>query len=108
MCSLLTLRAAELPANHAAAKAISSSQLHTGPGSRWAADRAALAATVDAAQHKHLKEQTLCWGQRGYCPSRMKTHCFSQSCVTPWCWWENLWIDMMISSLLHQLLHMFE
>lgn len=65
MCSLLTLRAAELPANHAAAKAISSAQLHTGPGSRWAADRAALAVTVAAAQRKHLKEQTLCWGQRG-------------------------------------------
>lgn len=37
MCSLLTLtlRAAELLANHATAKAISSVQLHTGPGPRW-------------------------------------------------------------------------
>lgn len=42
----LTLRAAELLANHAAARAISSAQLHTGPGSGWAADRAALAASA--------------------------------------------------------------
>lgn len=71
MCSslTLTLRAAELLlANHAAAKAISSAQLHTGTGSGCAADRAALAASVAAAQRKHLKEQTLRWQHRGYCP----------------------------------------
>lgn len=102
MCSLLTLRAAELPANQAAAKAISSAQLHTGPGSRWAADRAALAATGAAAQHKHLKEQTLCCRQRGYCPVPVKARCSSPVL------WEDLWLDMMISSLLQQLVHMFE
>lgn len=67
MCSPLTLtwRATELPANHAAAKAISSAPLHTGPGCGCAADRAALAAPAAAAQRKHLKEQTLGWRQRG-------------------------------------------
>lgn len=76
MCSLLTLtlRAAELLANHAAAEAISSAQLHTGLGSAGAADRVALAASGAAAQHKHLKEQTLRWRHRGYCPDKVLKH----------------------------------
>lgn len=110
MCSLLTLtlRAADLLANHAAAKAISSAQLHTGPGSGWAADRAALAASVAAAQRKHLKEQALRWRHQGYCPDCVKARCFSQSCINGWCGWEIIWIDVMISALLHELLHIFE
>lgn len=41
-----------------------------------AADRAALAATVVAAQRKHVKEQT-----GGYCHDCVKTCCFSKSWV---------------------------
>lgn len=104
MCSplTLTLRAAELLANHAAAKAISSAPLHTGPGSgaaAAAADGAPPAAPVAAAQSKHLKEQPLRWRHRGYCPDCVKACCFPLSGITSWCGWETAMIDVMISAV---------
>lgn len=79
MCSLLTLtlRAAGLQGcwpTTQQPRPFPPAQLHTGPGSAGAADRAALAASGAAAQRKHLKEQMLRWRHRGYCPDRVLKH----------------------------------